>query len=349
MSSFFAGGLLILLLQLPIVLRPFFFKKPRIDSILMFLPFSVIIMILYLFAFGLQFFSLMLLVLVLLIFFTNFRAMLRLKNKLFVDNYHLPFIITSVLETGAVIWLGVMLMLYRPSSDMKLSLSFENEETVSHTVELYTGDIYNGFQQRAGLFNMSDAILTVYSPEPATVKDDVVFLVLGGCCADVSDYAPLLNGLAEEGYISMGLQANSYDSDATPLGRNNVSRAFLMRLLLIQDKAEYQVLNDEYRQKKIVEAARLLEIAEEKYPDSRFIFISDDFPYGMVEKAFPDITNIPLALNGCGLIVLTKPLEAAMINTSQWGLKHRAENQNLTERLESYILKQAGLVEETGR
>ena len=69
MSSFFAGGLLILLLQLPIVLRPIFFKKPRIDAIVMFLPLSVIITGLFLFAFSLQIFSILLTILVLLVFF----------------------------------------------------------------------------------------------------------------------------------------------------------------------------------------------------------------------------------------------------------------------------------------
>ena len=124
MSSFFAGGLLILLLQLPIVLRPIFFKKPRIDSIVMFLPFSLIVMVLYLFAFGAQFFSLHLLILLLLVFFTNFRAMLRFKNRLFVDGYSFPFCAASFIELIAIIGLGVILVLYCPASDMELSLNF---------------------------------------------------------------------------------------------------------------------------------------------------------------------------------------------------------------------------------
>ncbi len=339
MSSFFAGGLLILLLQLPIVLRPLFFKKPRIDSIVMFLPFSLIIMALYFFAFGAQLFSIQLLILVLLVFFTNFRAMLRFKNKLFIDHYSFPFCAASFIEFAAIIGAGVILFLYCPVADMELSLNFNSKPEFSVKKTMYTGSAYRGMNEREKFFDPVNAILYTYEPENADTSK--VILCVGGCCADASDYAPLLKNLMKEGYTSLILESNADDIRFTSeFWNNSYLRSFVMRVIYKNDSERYKKLSEEFYNKKIIEAQVLIDIAKKQYPNSKFYLLTDDFPAGIVESTFPDYTNIFLDLDGCGLLALTKPIEAAFVQPNRWGRKNRAESFMLPERLSDYIKKQ---------
>ncbi len=341
MSSFFAGALLILLLQLPIVLRPIFFKKPRIDSIVMFLPFSLIIMGLHLFAFGFQFFSIVLLILVILVFFTNFRAMLRFKNRLFIDGYSFPFCAASFIELLLILGLGTILVMYCPVSDMELSLNFESKPLVSVSKNLYTGSAYRGMQEREGVFTPINAVLRTYSPSDDSSKKDEIILCIGGCCADASDYSPLLKKLGQDGYTSLILETNANDLMFTQESWNNsFLRSFMMRVLYKNDDARFKKLSEEFYSKKLIEAQILIDIAKEKYPGSTFYLLTDDFPDGMLKGTFPDYMIIPLELNGCGLIALTKPIEAVFIEPVRWGRKNRAESFKLPERLSDYIKKQ---------
>lgn len=338
MSSFFAGGLLILLLQLPIVLRPLFFKKPRIDSIVMFLPFSLIIMGLYLFAFGARFFSIQLLILVLFVFFTNFRALLRFKNRLFVDGYSFPFCAASFLEFIAIIGMGIMLFLYCPVSDMELSLNFKSKPDLAVQKTMYTGSAYRGMSERESIFDSLNAILYTYEPENADTSK--VILCIGGCCADASDYAPLLKKLMADGYTSLILDSNTDDIRfSNEFWDNSFLRSFMMRVIYKNDYERYKKLSDEFYNKRIIEAQVLIDIAKKRYPNSTFYLLTDDFPAGLIESAFPEYTNIFLELDGCGLIALTKPLEASLVNPERWKRKDRAENFKLPERLSEYIKK----------
>lgn len=340
MSSFFAGGLLLLLLQLPIVLRPIFLKKPRVDSIVMFLPFSLIIMGLYLFAFGFQLFSLLLLILVILIFFTNFRAMLRFRSRLFIDGYSFPFCAASFIELLLILFLGTVLVLYSPVPDMELSLNFESKPLVSVRKSMYTGNAYRGMQERQGFFDPVNAILYTYSPTDEEIKKDDIILCIGGSCADASDYAPLLKKLSMDGYVSMILASDSNDLKFSQEFWNNfLMRSFMMRYYYKSDKEKYQKLSEEFYSKKLIEAQILIDIAREKYPDSNFYLLTDAFPDGMIKGAFPDYTNIPLELEGCGLIALTKPVEAVFVDPVRWGRKNRAESRKLPEKLSAYIKK----------
>ena len=340
MSSFFAGGLLILLLQLPIVLRPIFFKKPRIDAIVMFLPLSVIITGLFLFAFSLQIFSILLTILVLLVFFTNFRAILRFKNKLFVDHYSFPFCAASFLEFLLIITLGGILVLYCPVADMELSLNFNSKPKVAVTKTMYTGSAYRGMQEREKAFSPTNAVLYTYSPTDENSKTDEVFLCIGGCCAATSDYAPLLKNLVYQGYTSLVLETNADDIRfSNEIWDNSFLRPFMMRVNFKRNPERYQKLLDEFYSKKLIEAQVLIDIAKKKYPGSTFYLLTDDFPAGMIKGAFPEYTDIPLELDGCGLLALTKPSEAAFIRPDRLGRKNRKENFELPARLTDYIKK----------
>ena len=352
MSSFFAGGLLILLLQLPIVLRPIFFKKPRIDAIVMFLPISVIITGLYLFAFGIHFFSIMLSILVLLVFFTNFRAMLRFKNRLFVDHYSFPFCAASFIELLAILALSVILVLYCPVADMELSLNFNSKPEFTVTKTMYTGSAYRGMQEREKLFDPVNAVLYTYSPSvnnsantddssnTTNSKPNEIFLCIGGCCADRYDYAPLLRQLAQEGYTSLILETNADDIKfSAEKWDNSFFRPFMMRVIDKRDPERYQKLSDEFYSKKLIETQVLIDIAKKRYPESKLYILTDDFPTDMISGAFPEYTNIPMELDGCGLIALTKPAEAVFVNPDRWSRKNREENFKLPEKLTEYIKK----------
>ncbi|MBO4726828.1 MAG: hypothetical protein J5631_00230 [Spirochaetaceae bacterium] len=224
---------------------------------------------------------------------------------------------------------------------MELSLNFDSKPDITVKKTMYTGSAYRGMTERESIFDPVNAILYTYEPENADTSK--IILCVGGCCADPSDYAPLLKNLMKDGYTSLILESNADDIRFTSEFWNSTFfRPFMMRVIYKNDSERYKKLSEEFYNKKIIEAQVLIDIAKKQYPDSTFYLLTDDFPAGIVESTFPDYTNIFLELDGCGLIALTKPLEASLVHPERWGRKNREESFMLPERLSEYIKKIVG-------
>ena len=193
--------------------------------------------------------------------------------------------------------------------------------------------------ERENFFDPVNAILYTYEPENADNSN--VILCIGGCCADASDYTPLLKKLMKDGYTSLILESDTDDiSFSSAAWDSPFLRSFVMRIIYKNDYERYKKLSEEFYNKKAIETQLLIDLAKKRYPNSTFYLLADGFPDGIVNATFPEYHIIPLELSGCGLLALTKPIEAAFIQPERWGRKNRTENFKLPERLSEYIKNQ---------
>jgi hypothetical protein len=116
-SGFLVGGLLICALVIILALRFLVHKRTKVDPMVTAAPFALIFSICYVIAYGVNLFSLSIFVLVLLAFFTNYRALQRFVEGLYVDYYHSYFSIASFIEALLTIIMVVALIIYAPVPD----------------------------------------------------------------------------------------------------------------------------------------------------------------------------------------------------------------------------------------
>ena len=116
-SGFLVGGLLICALIVLLALRFLVHKRTKVDSIVMAAPFALVFSIFYLFAYGVNLFSLCIFVLVVIVFLTNYRALQRFAEGLYVDYYHAYFSVASFVEALITVAMAVFLIIYAPIAD----------------------------------------------------------------------------------------------------------------------------------------------------------------------------------------------------------------------------------------
>ena len=170
MSTYFAGSMLILFLLVPVVLRIFFRKKVRIDSIVLLVPFSIVAVILYTFAFGLQTYTIMLYTLIVIIYLTNFRALQRFRNNLFIDNYHFYFCAGCIIQFIAIIFLAAIMIIYMPEKNTDISIKPEQKVIVKKETVPMVGNTWTGLTESQSFFTKPDAILYIYEVQKQPEK-----------------------------------------------------------------------------------------------------------------------------------------------------------------------------------
>lgn len=170
MSTYFAGSMLILFLLLPVVLRIFFREKVRLDSIVLLVPFSIIAVILYTFAFGLQAYTIMLYTLIVIVYLANFRALQRFRNQLFIDNYHFYFCAGCVIQFLIIVFMGAIMIIYMPEKNTDISFKPEQKVTVKKETIPMTGNTWTGLSESQSFFAKPDAVFYIYEVQKPQEK-----------------------------------------------------------------------------------------------------------------------------------------------------------------------------------
>ncbi|WP_294429809.1 hypothetical protein [uncultured Treponema sp.] len=297
--------------------RFFFIKDARLDSFVVFAPLSFAISILILFCFDFSVFSFAIFVLSLLVFFTNFRAVLRLSDKLIVDNYSAIFIIFSIIELILTILLLAALIFFRP---VKYS---EKDFGVTKTQYSLTGAASN-LQIRekylkGGRFSGN---LFVYEPE---VNDEItaeiysenpVLLFVSGIRAGVKDYEPYLMLLSQKGYKV--LAADLYAPDFNLLSPKFENK-FIKELVESKFLRKFAAISYEKEKpaefEKIIAAEKTL--ATKKYSaltklaleflgdDKKFIYIVDNVDFDSIYAVIDKFNTEPYS-NAKGFVSMNR-------------------------------------------
>lgn len=219
MFDCFLAQILVLIMMFLCNLRILFLKNSRVDSFAAFAPLSLFTCLCIFFCFGFSLINFALFALSLLVFFTNFRAVLRLSAKLIVDTYSVIFIIFSVINLILTLLLAAGIIFFRPVKYSEKDFGISKKEfTLTGTLQnlriresFFTGEGFSG-----NLF--------IYEPQ---VKDEIteslyaenpVLIFSSGIRANVQNYEPYLMLLAQKGYTVVA--ADLYTPDLQLLSKN---------------------------------------------------------------------------------------------------------------------------------
>lgn len=309
----FYGELLIILLLLLTNGRILFIKKEKKDSLVILAPFSLVLSILELISWGLDFTTLALLILSIIVFFSNFHAMFRISERLYVDHYSVLMkfwaTITIILSLG--ILAGTVYFAPVEYDNVRLG--------VSEKMYRYEGSFRTGFTE-ASHFKIASLYLREFSPAEKMVKeieenDDTdlspvtdsalpdlspvkdVVLFIPDKRADTYYYKPYLQFLAKEGYTVYSGDFFSKDCKwAHAFGDMKGSRRVVMLLDYFINKHIFMAQKEFYTYNSSLEIKELVNLISEKYEQNTKFFIITDF---MAETAAEDfMKNNPEKVSG---------------------------------------------------
>ena len=201
MFDCFLAQMLVLILILACCARIFFIKDARVDSFAAFSPIALAISLFIFFCFDFTPLNLFVFALALIVFFTNFRSVLRLASSLVVDNYSAVFVIFTIIELILTLLLAALIILHRPVrySEKDFSVIKEYHELTGTTESLRVRDSFWKGEPFSG-------ILLVYKPvihdeiTAEIYRDHPVILFSASIRANVQNYEPYLMLLAQKGY-----------------------------------------------------------------------------------------------------------------------------------------------------
>lgn len=181
--------------------RIFFLKEARVDCFAVFSPVALIFSLLIFFCFDFTAFNIIVFILALIVFFTNFRSVLRLSANLIVDSYSFVFIISSILELILVVAFAAVVVILRPVKYTAKDFG------ITKTHFSLAGDLSNPrIRENAFSGERFSGNLFVYEPivrdeiNAELYKENPVLVFASGIRANVQNYEPFLMILAQKGY-----------------------------------------------------------------------------------------------------------------------------------------------------
>ncbi len=224
MFDCFLAQILVLIIIFFCSVRVLFLRHSRVDCLAAFAPAALILSILIFFCFDFSLQTLCLFLLSVLVFFTNFRAILRLHAQLIVDSYSVGFVMFSIINLILSLALAAILIMFRP---VKYNAKDFGITKTQHTLtgsasnlrireSYFTGESFSGdlFIYKPVLNDEITANL--YSENP-------VIIFTPGIRATVQNYEPYLMLLAQKGYTV--LAADFYTADTRLLSKNTENLA----------------------------------------------------------------------------------------------------------------------------
>lgn len=302
-SGFLAGGLLICALVIILALRFLVHKRTKVDPMVTAAPFALIFSIFFVIAYGVNLFSLSIFVLVLLAFFTNYRALQRFVEGLYVDYYHSYFSIASFIEALLTIIMVVALVIYAPVPDTP-------SKGYSVTKTQLTGSATKGLQEKSATFERVSGILYEYQGDSGVNEEKPVLLYVPDLFCSTSDFLPILAGYARDGFRVVA--ADLYLDDVIYNSKfldGKLVKPFAMRMQKTYNAEKFETRLNTYIQKKEREIKTLKEFVENKYPEKEILFLGDTYTSEAAKNLFFKENIIKYDWGGCGLLSQTLPLE----------------------------------------
>lgn len=311
MSSFVLGSALLLGLLVPVIIRIFMKKRTHVDTAVVLVPVSLVILVIYICAFGVQFFTVLLTIVILFVFITNFRALQRFINGLYVDFFRIPFIISTVICGITILFLAFLLYWFAPKNDMDIILSVHDQPDYTVTRTLYTGTAYQGLSPRESVMERTSAVVTTYAP----IKDDGVLPVIicvPDICVRAADYVPLMKVLADKGFICMAADITTPDTALFPVNGTWI-RPFIVRVRRILYPDTFTEFKAEANQKKLLETEAFINAVKKQYPGRKIIVVADESSALIYRENIEGVQTLHLNTDGLGFLPLTQPLDAFVL------------------------------------
>jgi len=271
MFDLFLARLLVLLLICISCGRIFFTEHARIDSVVLLSPLALFFSLFILFIWGIDPISVVIAVFSFLVLFTNIRSLFRFASQLIVDHYGVVFILSSILELLAALFLMVVLIIFHPVKYSPKDFEARVEK------QIITGNFSTGFEIRQSLFEnkRNNGILWKIEPEEyLAVPGEPVVLFVGAPTTEISYYEPYLLFLADKGYRV--LAADFYSSDYRLYGNacdSRYLRRFYSSYLSLKDKEGFKRIDDQADLIREKAYLALESLAKEIYGEDTYFFL----------------------------------------------------------------------------
>ena len=275
----FYGELLIFVLLFITNLRVFFTRKPRRDPLTVVAPFTFLLSILQIIAWGVELLTVLGVVIAFLVLISNFHALFRYSEQLFIDRYSplMKFwaVLTTFLSTVAII-----------ATFLTAPVEFSpNELNVKKNLTNYTGSFRAGFQ-KSSIFSYSNVKLYTFSPiendenlleSDAQNKENPVVLFFPDKRADTHNYSPYLQLLAQKGFTVMS--ADFFCDDVKWMHSFEDFKILRQSACLfrsLQNNQKFMAQREFYSYNILQECKAMLQFVDQNFPPQTKVFLVTD-------------------------------------------------------------------------
>ena len=328
----FYGELLVFVLLFITNLRVFFVHHVRRDPLVVLAPFTFIVAIFQIFAWGIDAFTVLGLLIALFVLLSNFHAIFRYMEQLYVDHY------SALMKVWAVF--TIMISAVALAATVYFAPVEQNSRTigVEEKITQYKGSFRSGFEE-AGPFSKKTMTLYEFCPDESRESEgavtlaearNLIILFTPDKRGDTEHYKPYLQELAVRGITVCS--ADFFAEDG-PWLHSFADKKILRRLVMvIQSSINRQAFESQreyYSYNVSQEYEVLIPLLQERYgTDKKFLLISDfmaDIAADDFMKKNPDLVAGILKLSsinmykttGYGCIEQTDPLLALFLGFSR--------------------------------
>ena len=312
----FYGELLVFVLLFITNLRVFFVQHVRRDPLVVLAPFTFIVAIFQILAWGIDSFTTLGLLIALFVLLSNFHAIFRYMERLYVDHY------SALMKVWAVF--TIMISAVALAATIYFAPVESNKRTlkISVTTSYYKGSFRSGFDP-AGPLDSKALTLWEFGPDGLAENQDIIVLLSPDKRGDTVNYVPYLEQLALRGIKVCS--ADFYADDGQWLhsfADKKILRRLVMVIQSMINRQRFESQREYYSYNISQEYEVLIPMLQERYgSDKRFLLVTDfmaDIAADDLAKKNPEqiagvlkLTNIEeYKTSGYGCIEQTDPLLA---------------------------------------
>lgn len=337
----FYGELLIILILLIANGRILFIKNAKKDSLVVLSPLGFLLSILQIFNWGLDAFTFLTLFLSVLVLLSNFHALFRYSERLYIDHYSILMKVwAGITIIFALVLLGAAIF-FAPVEYSNKKLGVEEK------LLRYEGSFRSGFEE-ASIIHNANLFVTEFKPQGQTnSKTRDIVLVIPDKRANTYYYRPYLQFLAREGFTV--LSADFFCKDCRwrhSIADLKICRRTAMLIDWFVNKDKFWMQKEFYTFNTLQELNELGKLVSELYGENTRLFIvtdvmATDAAMDYQEKnpervmAVYDLQTIPqYKTAGLGMVSQTDLLTALMLK------EERDRDGSLTKQLVMETKKQ---------
>ena len=320
----FYGELLVFALLFITNLRVFFVHHVRRDPLVVLAPFTFIVAILQISAWGIDAFTTLGLIIALFVLLSNFHAIFRYIERLYIDHY------SPLMKVWAVFTIIISVLALAATISFAPVEQNATKLGVTENQYYYKGSFRSGFEE-ASPFNRKSMTLYEFTPTREKYQDFIVLLAPDKR-ADTENYTPYLQELAARGITIYS--ADFYADDGQwlhSIGDKRILRRLIMVIQSRTNNLKFTSQKEYYSYNISQEYNVLVPLLRERFgKDKKLLLITDfmgDIAAEDFQKKNPDLVAGILQLSsienyktsGYGCIEQTDPLLAVAM-----GLKRDA-------------------------
>ena len=323
----FYGELLVFVLLFITNLRVFFVHHVRRDPLVVLAPFTFIVAIFQILAWGIDAFTTLGLLIALFVLLSNFHAIFRYMERLYVDHYSVLMKVWAVFTIMISAVALAATIYFAPVESSKRTLKISANPTY------YKGSFRSGFEE-ARPFDSKALTLWEYGPEKnetgTPVSQNIIVLLTPDKRGDTVNYVPYLEQLALRGVTVYSADFFAEDGQwLHSFADKKTLRRLVMVIQSVVNRQRFEAQREYYSYNVSQEYAVLIPMLRERYgADKKILLISDfmaDIAADDFEKKNPELIAGVLKLSsinnyktsGYGCIEQTDPLLALYMGLSR--------------------------------